>query len=32
MLIKTPEAFAQYMRDDQKRGATKINDAGVKPE
>ena len=32
MLIKTPEAFAQYMRDDQKRWAIKINDAGVKPE
>lgn len=32
MLVKTPEAFAQFMRDDQKRWATKISEAGVKPE
>ena len=32
MLIKTPEAFAQYMRDDQKRWAKKISEAGVQPE
>ena len=32
MLKKTPEAFAQYMRDDQARWAKKITDAGVKPE
>ena len=32
MLIKTPEAFAQYMRDDQKQWAKKISEAGVKPE
>ena len=32
MLIKTPEAFAQFMRDDQKRWAKKISEAGVKPE
>ncbi|MEN9589742.1 MAG: hypothetical protein RLZZ481_1528 [Pseudomonadota bacterium] len=32
MLVKTPEAFAQYMRDDQKRWAKKISEAGVKPE
>ncbi len=32
MLIKTPEAFAQFMRDDQKLWAKKISEAGVKPE
>lgn len=32
MLIKTPEAFAQYMRDDQRQWAKKISEAGVKPE
>ena len=32
MLVKTPEAFAQFMRDDQKRWAKKISEAGVKPE
>jgi len=32
MLVKTPEAFAQFMRDDQQRWATKISEAGVKPE
>ena len=32
MLKKTPEAFAQYMRDDQVRWAKKITEAGVKPE
>lgn len=32
MLVKTPEEFAQFMRDDQKRWAKKIIEAGVKPE
>ena len=32
MLIKTPEAFAQYMKDDRARWAKKISDAGVQPE
>lgn len=32
MLVKTPEEFAQFMRDDQKRWAKKISEAGVKPE
>ena len=32
MLIKSPEAFAQYMREDQTRWAKKISEAGVKPE
>lgn len=32
MLVKTPEAFAQFMRDDQKQWAKKISEAGVKPE
>jgi len=32
MLVKTPEAFAQYMKDDRARWAKKISDAGVQPE
>jgi tripartite-type tricarboxylate transporter receptor subunit TctC len=32
MLVKSPEAFAQYMREDQTRWAKKISEAGVKPE
>ena len=32
MLIKTPEAFALYMKDDRARWAKKISDAGVQPE
>jgi tripartite-type tricarboxylate transporter receptor subunit TctC len=32
MLNKAPEAFAQYMKDDQKRWAKKITEAGVQPE
>ena len=32
MLIKSPEAFAQYMKDDRARWAKKISDAGVQPE
>ncbi|MEI7570240.1 MAG: tripartite tricarboxylate transporter substrate binding protein [Alcaligenaceae bacterium] len=32
MLIKTPEEFAQYMKDDRARWAKKISDAGVQPE
>ncbi|MEI6837276.1 MAG: tripartite tricarboxylate transporter substrate binding protein [Alcaligenaceae bacterium] len=32
MLVKTPEAFAQYMKDDRARWAKKISDAGLQPE
>jgi len=32
MLIKSPEEFAQYMKDDRARWAKKISDAGVQPE
>ena len=32
MLVKTPDAFAQYMKDDRASWAKKISDAGVQPE